>query len=391
MKYDDALLDEIRSRVDLRRLAERWTGLHREGNEWQGLCPFHKEKTPSFTVVPEKGFYHCFGCGAHGGAFDFVMETEGLSFREAVEALASDAGIEIPGAAPPKRRTPAPVVAVPEDPREAAARAERKRRRGYRIWCAGVPVAGTLAEVYLTGARGIDRAVYVDSPALRFGAAVAYWAPIGGKPKPIWTGPALLAAMQYPDGRFAACHVTYLQPEGAGKLELWEAPGKRRKAKKCMGAPGGAAIRLGPPMEDMVGGEGIETTLSVMDAETVSGWCAYSLDNLAGAGIKDARERDPRDRRKWLPSRLPDMGRPGMQFPPQCRRATYLGDGDTKDLLMLECKLQRAVARQIQSGLEADYVVSPEGTDFNDLLRGIRSPLGDGGDGQEGVLQGAVA
>lgn len=391
MNFEPALLDEIRSRVDLRRLAERWTKLHREGGEWQGLCPFHKEKTPSFTVVPDRGFYHCFGCGAHGGAFDFVMETEGLSFREAVEALASDAGITIPGAAPPKRRTPAPVVAVPEDPREAEARAARKRRRGYEIWCAGAPVAGTLAETYLTGARGIDPAVYVDSPALRFGAAVAYWAPIDGKPKPIWTGPALLAAMQYPDGRFAACHVTYLQPDGAGKLELWEAPGKRRKAKKCMGAPGGAAIRLGPPMADMVAGEGIETTLSVMDAETVSGWCAYSLDNLAGAGIREARERDPRDRRKWLPSRLPDMGRPGMQFPPQCRRATYLGDGDTKDLLMLECKLQRAVARQIQSGLEADYVVSPVGTDFNDLLRGIRSPLGDGGDGQEGVLQGAVA
>ena len=66
--------------------------LTRRGREWLGLCPFHNEKTPSFTVNEEKGFYHCFGCQAHGSVFDFVMQQEGLSFPEAVEKLAAEAG-----------------------------------------------------------------------------------------------------------------------------------------------------------------------------------------------------------------------------------------------------------------------------------------------------------
>ncbi len=68
----------------------------RRGREFVGLCPFHKEKTPSFSVVEDKGFYHCFGCGAHGDVISFVMQTEGLGFLEAVEDLARRAGLEVP-------------------------------------------------------------------------------------------------------------------------------------------------------------------------------------------------------------------------------------------------------------------------------------------------------
>ena len=77
--------------------------LKRAGREHSGLCPFHNEKTPSFTVNEEKGFYHCFGCGAHGSVFDFVMETENLSFPEAVERLAAEAGMEVPQDSPEER------------------------------------------------------------------------------------------------------------------------------------------------------------------------------------------------------------------------------------------------------------------------------------------------
>ena len=70
--------------------------LQRRGREHTGLCPFHNEKTPSFTVNEEKGFYHCFGCGAHGTAIDFLMHTENLPFPEAVERLAAQAGMEVP-------------------------------------------------------------------------------------------------------------------------------------------------------------------------------------------------------------------------------------------------------------------------------------------------------
>lgn len=88
--------DEIRARLSLADIVGRKVRLVRKGREYVGLCPFHNEKTPSFGVVEEKGFYHCFGCGAHGDLFTFVMETEGLGFREALERLADEAGVALP-------------------------------------------------------------------------------------------------------------------------------------------------------------------------------------------------------------------------------------------------------------------------------------------------------
>ena len=100
MSFPNRFLDELRNRTALVDLIGRKVNLQRRGREHTGLCPFHKEKTPSFTVNEEKGFYHCFGCGQHGDAISFVMETENLSFPEAVERLASDAGMEVPRATP---------------------------------------------------------------------------------------------------------------------------------------------------------------------------------------------------------------------------------------------------------------------------------------------------
>lgn len=97
-------LDQLRDRTALSDVVGRRVRLIKKGREHHGLCPFHKEKTPSFTVNDDKGFYHCFGCGAHGSAFDFIMETEGLNFREAVEKLASDVGMEVPQDSPEERQ-----------------------------------------------------------------------------------------------------------------------------------------------------------------------------------------------------------------------------------------------------------------------------------------------
>jgi DNA primase len=68
-----------------------------------GLCPFHNEKTPSFTVNEDKGFYHCFGCGAHGDVIGFAMRADSLSFPEAIERLAGEAGLEVPQSSPEER------------------------------------------------------------------------------------------------------------------------------------------------------------------------------------------------------------------------------------------------------------------------------------------------
>jgi DNA primase len=94
--YSPALLDEIRTGVDIVELVGRFVNLRKAGQNWKGLCPFHGEKTPSFTVNPAKGIFHCFGCGVGGDAFGFLMRQDKLTFPEAVRALARTAGVTLP-------------------------------------------------------------------------------------------------------------------------------------------------------------------------------------------------------------------------------------------------------------------------------------------------------
>jgi DNA primase len=93
-------LDELRARVTLSSVVMRTTKLQKAGREWKACCPFHNEKSPSFTVSDEKGFYHCFGCGAHGDVIRWMTDQRGLSFMDAVKELASEAGMEVPRADP---------------------------------------------------------------------------------------------------------------------------------------------------------------------------------------------------------------------------------------------------------------------------------------------------
>ncbi len=103
MAFPPHFMDELKARVSLVDLIGRRTKLVKKGREYSGLCPFHNEKTPSFTVNEEKGFYHCFGCGANGDLIDFVRQTEGVEFPEAVERLAAMAGIAVPTQRPEER------------------------------------------------------------------------------------------------------------------------------------------------------------------------------------------------------------------------------------------------------------------------------------------------
>lgn len=96
MRFPPAFLDEIRDRLTVSQVVARKVALKRKGRELAGLSPFKAEKTPSFYVNDQKGFYHCFSSGEHGDIFDFLMKTEGLSFPEAVERLAAEAGLPMP-------------------------------------------------------------------------------------------------------------------------------------------------------------------------------------------------------------------------------------------------------------------------------------------------------
>ena len=158
MTFSPQFLDELRDRAGLASVIGRRVKLTRKGREHLGLCPFHNEKTPSFTVNEEKGFYHCFGCGEHGSVIDFLMKADGLPFPEAVERLAADAGMEIPAETPEDRQRRAqqqPLYAVME---AAAASFEGTLRMPE----------GKAALSYLHG-RGLDDATIAD---FRLGFAV---------------------------------------------------------------------------------------------------------------------------------------------------------------------------------------------------------------------------
>src|SRR3989337_1003415 len=93
-------LDELRARVTLASVVRRTVKLTKAGREWKACCPFHSEKTPSFYVNDEKGFYHCFGCQAHGDVIRWMTDQRGLAFMDAVKELASEAGLEVPALDP---------------------------------------------------------------------------------------------------------------------------------------------------------------------------------------------------------------------------------------------------------------------------------------------------
>jgi DNA primase len=135
MRFSPQFLDELRARLPVSDVVGRRVKLRKQGREWKGLSPFNKEKTPSFTVNDQKGFYHDFSSGKHGSIFDFVMETEGVSFPEAVERLAQMAGIPVPAASP-----------------EAEAREERRRTLHDIVELAAKFFETTLAA--RAGARG---------------------------------------------------------------------------------------------------------------------------------------------------------------------------------------------------------------------------------------------
>ena len=96
MYYSDDMIEEVRTRNDIVDVISGYVKLQRKGSSYFGLCPFHNEKSPSFSVSPSKQMYYCFGCGAGGNVFTFLMEYENFTFPEAVKALADRAGMELP-------------------------------------------------------------------------------------------------------------------------------------------------------------------------------------------------------------------------------------------------------------------------------------------------------
>jgi DNA primase len=113
-RENDNSKDLIRQRLNIADIVGRYVSLKRRGRMMVGLCPFHKEKTPSFQVNPDMGVYYCFGCGKGGDLFNFVQDIDGVGFREALETLADEAGVELPRYQPRERGAPASGRQPPE-------------------------------------------------------------------------------------------------------------------------------------------------------------------------------------------------------------------------------------------------------------------------------------
>lgn len=145
MRFSPHLLDEIRARLPVSQVVGRKVALKRKGREYAGLSPFKVEKTPSFFVNDQKGFYHCFASGEHGDIFKFVMATEGLSFPEAVERLAQEAGVALPK----------------PDARDEAREDQRARLLAL------MEEAAKFFETSLTGPQGGEARRYIDKRGLK--------------------------------------------------------------------------------------------------------------------------------------------------------------------------------------------------------------------------------
>jgi DNA primase len=157
MTLSTAWLDELRARTTLSGIIAPSVKLIRAGREWKACCPFHNEKTPSFTVNDDKGFYHCFGCGAHGDAIRFLTDQRGMPFMDAVKELAAKAGMDVP-APDPRAQEQSERTASLTDVMAAVALWYTEQLNG---------LAGAEARDYLKR-RGIDTAT-----AQRFGLGLA--------------------------------------------------------------------------------------------------------------------------------------------------------------------------------------------------------------------------
>jgi hypothetical protein len=251
-RLDPKIISEARARYALSELLRRdGVDLLRRGREFVGRCPFHEEKTPSFTVLDDKGFYHCFGCGAHGDAIAWRMRMHREDFVAAVESLTGD-------------KLKADCVLTPRPSVAPARMSDDGARIGFvrELWREAMAARGTLAESYLR-CRGISLEL---PPTLRFSTQLRH-APSASA----W--PAIIAGVQAANGRLCGVHRTYLARDGQGKAPI-------SPNKMMLGAVGGGAVRLARAGTELAIGEGIETCLAFMQETQISTWAALSTGGM---------------------------------------------------------------------------------------------------------------
>jgi hypothetical protein len=296
----------LKAEISLVRLIGETIELKRQGHNYVAHCPFHQERTPSFTVYPDH--FHCFGCGAHGDALDWLVRTCRLPFRTAVQALGGR--VDAPAAAL--------TSATVQDCGRGTSDAARRQELARRIWCDAVDPCGSPVEVYLG-----NRAVRLpEMPVIRFHPCC---------PRTGGALPAMIALMTDPMTK-QPCGVlrTFLAPGGKSKARV-------AKPKMMLGHAG--VVRLAEPLGVGLGiAEGIETALSCMQ---VIEW-----GPVWAAGSSGMIERFP-----VLP----------------CTTLNIFADADESGAGITAAKV--CAARWLEAGQEALIHQPTAGEDWNDAAR----------------------
>jgi hypothetical protein len=326
--------------------------LEQRGARHWGCCPFHNDGTPSL-IVDQRG-WKCFGCGAGGSAFDFVMQAMGCDFMTAARALGGDATSPIDPALLARRK------------RRQAEQAEQDRLRhqarldvALKVWAEAKPDDQILSRYFeARGITGIE-----IPPALRLipAAGLRRVIPWARAHEVVGRWPAMVSAIVRAE-RISAVHLTFLKPDGRGKAPV-------SQSKIMLGHPSGAAIPLTRLKRTLAIGEGIETCLSVMMARPEwAFWCAGSLGNLGGPALGKGQPH-PTRADVTVPSTVPDMTGAAIEVPELVGRVIILGDGDS-DREVARATTERARRRYERAGFKVEVLFpGGAGLDFNDRLQ----------------------
>jgi hypothetical protein len=272
-RIPETLIEEIRRALPIESVVARSVPLKRRGAWHTGLCPFHQEKSPSFSVHPARRTFHCFGCGAHGDVVAFVMRHDGCTFPEAVARCAAECGLsadlDTARAAAPWARKPR-TAASPDLERQRDA--EQRSRAAWGMWDRAQP-PGDAVRAYLAG-----RHLALPESALVVLREARLKHPDTGDA----LHPVMLARVDGPDGTFRAVHRTFLQRRddgGVGKLAGVE------NAKLTLGPLPGGAVRLFPAAPHLALAEGLETALAVHALTGLPVWACISAEILASVQL----------------------------------------------------------------------------------------------------------
>lgn len=239
-------IQRLRADFPIPTVAGAVVPLKKAGAEWKGCCPFHADRSPSFTVFDGGQRFMCFGCGATGDVLDFVSRYYRLGLRESAMKLAGNI---------------LPTVEVVPQSCSREQFSDDRTNEARAIWRGSKPAPGTLAEAYLRS-RGINIAI---PESIRF-TSLCY-----GKRGREY--PCLVAVVAGPDSKFWGIQRTYLADDGSGKANL-------PKPKLSLGKVSGGAIRLAPVSGNLVVTEGLEDGLTLQQTMGAAAWVAAGASML---------------------------------------------------------------------------------------------------------------